>query len=582
MANKDDVPLMFRAQVGDRCSLQYAQSPDAETWLRQWQEGAENVPSEFNSPQLSTKSYQISWRFVSNVGQDDVIIRPVIGAKGCPFYPGSSMKGAFRQSCHQNRPDLVEKYCGKKLLDGSSEPGILRFHGGYPTNSEGWKNLNLLDVVHPQEKWQVTTGDRPSAKVQISLYRPFLKFGISSTIELDKAEWDAIWKIWRNALVNGIGCRTHAGYGKLEIAPAVQMPIPRTRLLFRFQLHGTGQAATLLNGIPEFRPNIFRAAIRGHAMRFLGGLTNSEQTAKYLTNILFGGIESNSENPRNQPIEGLLSTAVALFDPEDSSSNLRPDECLGTFQGKIPTYEAHLNLTWLLTREVPEEERLKLKTLIKYLSRFAMVFGGFGKSWRRADSRQFFIPNYQHLIGCHWQWWGDSLNIDERDLFSNGIADIQKINKFINTVRTAIREWMQLQEGIQPDTNQRISSWHEVWHRDTVQVWGRVATSGNDSRAIHWFHERFDPQFPQPTALKKSKLAGEIGRIGRLWHRMYPIILPQPRRINSPEIVMAPSGQFWELLTFFPSLQDERTSDFINFLRCEQDEFKQLWPRAIH
>jgi CRISPR-associated protein Cmr6 len=38
------------------------------------------------TPTYQMKPYQISWRFVTNGGQDDGMIRPVIGAYGIPFY----------------------------------------------------------------------------------------------------------------------------------------------------------------------------------------------------------------------------------------------------------------------------------------------------------------------------------------------------------------------------------------------------------------------------------------------------------------------------------------------------------------
>jgi CRISPR-associated protein Cmr6 len=52
-----------------------------------------------------------------------------------------------------------------------------------------------------------------------------------------------------------------------------------------------------------------------------------------------------------------------------------------------------------------------LKKLLEKLMQFAMVLGGFGKSWRRADHRLFFEDYYENdrykaLIGCHWQWGG--------------------------------------------------------------------------------------------------------------------------------------------------------------------------------
>lgn len=48
---------------------------------------------------VQTRTYNLTWRFITNSGQDDGVIRPAIGAKGWPYYPGSSMKGIFRRAC---------------------------------------------------------------------------------------------------------------------------------------------------------------------------------------------------------------------------------------------------------------------------------------------------------------------------------------------------------------------------------------------------------------------------------------------------------------------------------------------------
>ncbi|MEH2011571.1 hypothetical protein [Nostoc sp.] len=102
------------------------------------------------------------------------MICPVIGARGWPFYPGSSMKGIFRRAC--TIIEQAECYCGKDIKGGDFQPGILRFHGGYPT-SDTWQE-NLVDIVHPQQDWQVKDDKKSAgAFVQISLCKPELIFG---------------------------------------------------------------------------------------------------------------------------------------------------------------------------------------------------------------------------------------------------------------------------------------------------------------------------------------------------------------------------------------------------------------------
>ena len=103
------VPMMYRAQVEGRCQLQrLVPADDATRWAEEWI--GETYPE---APQFSEdvgpRSPTVTWRFVTNGGQDDGIIRPVIGARGWPFYPGSSMKGLFRQACTAAQAD---QYCG--------------------------------------------------------------------------------------------------------------------------------------------------------------------------------------------------------------------------------------------------------------------------------------------------------------------------------------------------------------------------------------------------------------------------------------------------------------------------------------
>ena len=82
------VPMMFRAQVNERSQLQYldpekrpgksrADEPqDVERWVDEWIDKAELLPEEqtqdVQTATYGAQSYQISWRFVTNGGQDDV------------------------------------------------------------------------------------------------------------------------------------------------------------------------------------------------------------------------------------------------------------------------------------------------------------------------------------------------------------------------------------------------------------------------------------------------------------------------------------------------------------------------------
>jgi len=343
------VPMMFRAQVEGRCQLQridparkatrerLRQKQDAEIWAEEWAEKTHPVAPLFGAG-VQTRSYQLAWRFVTNGGQDDGVIRPVIGAKGYPFYPGSSMKGVFRQACTLKQ---AAYYCGSEDLT----PGILRFHGGYPVKN--WTQ-NLVDLVHPQQGWQVKTvetSEKPSGEsgfALISLYQPTLQFGISSV--LSNTDWGEVWQIWERALGFGIGCRVSSGYGlpqaRLKPNGEIDHAVNATgEVLCRFFLKGEGQAPKLIDEQSEFRPNIFRGALRGHTLRLFGGLTDAN-SAEDLVETLFGGI-------RGQGKQGLLKLAF-------QQSSLELDTFSKGFSE--PIYNVTGELLWLLTPKPLSDE----------------------------------------------------------------------------------------------------------------------------------------------------------------------------------------------------------------------------------
>ena len=104
------VPMMFRAQIEGRCQIQRP-GEQADDWTQEWVDGADSNVPQFRE-NIRTREYTITWRFVTNSGQDEGEICPVIGAKGCPFYPGSSMKGAFLRVCPSEKQ---LEYCGGNI-----------------------------------------------------------------------------------------------------------------------------------------------------------------------------------------------------------------------------------------------------------------------------------------------------------------------------------------------------------------------------------------------------------------------------------------------------------------------------------
>lgn len=567
------VPRMFRSQITGRSQLQRldkdkkkaGEAQDVERWVSEWTDKAELVP-EKNTQDVATetfqaKSYQVSWRFVTNGGQDDGIVRPVIGASGIPFYPGSSMKGAFRQACEQaekvgNIPKgTCDTYCGSEI---DITPGCLRFEGAYPTND--WTE-GLLDLVHPQQGWQVMTrqtNNRPkgeSAYAQISLDRPTLRFAISSAKPLSSQQWEQIWRIWECAIASGLGSKVSGGYGQIK-----QTSHP---ILYKAKLKGQGQAAKLIDGTGEFRPNIFRAALRGHALRIFGGLTD-KLTAQNLVQDLFGGIQ------QREPTVGLLGLQ---FEPSQLEI-----ESFGSGKYVQPTYDVKGELIWFLTRSIADSaQEKKLKHLVARLMQFAMIFGGFGKSWRRVDHRKFFEEYYEDrynaLIGCHWQW------LEKSTQWRNvKVGRTEKIAAFIDSVRDAAREWIQCQD--QPlNENQWARDWREAWHPTNVQVWGRVAKDTDDSVAVHWFHESYQSRIQgiqSEGSIYKSSVTGKLGQISLIWHRMYPVVLLRRNPEDPKRPIVKNTCRYLELITIFPDDSQECTQ-FLDFLHTHPEDFQLLW-----
>ena len=64
--------------------------------------------------------------------------------------------------------------------------------------------------------------------------------------------------------------------------------------------------------------------------------------------------------------------------------------------------------------------------------------------------------------------------------------------------------------------------------------------------------------------------------IGRLWHRMYPIVLKKPDPANPKQEVPVSTPRYLELLTLFPDGTEE-FDRFVQYLTQDQQEFEQLW-----
>lgn len=577
---------MFQARIPERGKIQYAGNykPAATKWVNEWLTGCPPVPEPIDesiplalrrttpepvvkmpkfADHVKTGDYQIRWRLVTNGGQDEGVIRPVIGAKGLPFFPGSSMKGAFLRACP---PEHRMKYCGGEITEKGkkrTKPGILRFHGGYPIDMTwGEDPHRLVDVVHGQQPYQVMCNALHTANIQISLYHSNFRFGISSSAIPDHdPEWKKIWNIWEQALVRGIGSRVSAGYGYLdrinEDGSITQLE-NRDRVLLSVQLKGQGLTSQLLTKdennirIPEFRPNMFKAALRGHTLRLLGGITN-RQITEDLTNKLFGGT-----------IGGVSVGLIGInFQATMESLILKSHRYKRGINHEISmsTYDLRQGqLDLLKVNEVSPELEKFLGNLVK----FTLLLSGFGKSWRRVDHR-LFHPSYfdkgdKPMIGCHWEPATLSENLSEKLCVATDNSNLSSITNFIDEIRQQAIAWVE-SEGYQ--ANGYVNEWRETWHRNKVQVWARLA-SNNKSVAVQWFHDT-------NRRLKGSSLAGGMGKIGRVWHRMYP------RYVIKDGSLIRLENEFVEILTIFPEQSDRKSRQFMNFLAANNSGFSQIW-----
>jgi len=582
--NSSDVPMMFRAPLEKRCQLQRLvperqkanESQDAEIWVDQWDQGRGKVAPHFSTT-IQTQEKEINWRMVSNSGQDAGFIYPVLMKGGYPFYPGSSMKGVFRRACRQLEKDnaWVLEYCGG--LDGENlKRGCLRFHGAYACN-ENWRD-HILDLAHPQQAWQVkssasdklesppqktsvreidskpnlkpklkrSTNDslakprgesstKHSAFCLISLYRPTLKFGISSTKPLTDEQWAEVWAIWETAMQLGLGMRTSAGYG--HIRP------PQNKLeniLLTVKLNGQGMRSRLLDGTREFRPNLFKATLRGHTLRLFGGITDAE-TAKELTEQLWGGFGQGN------PVIGQVGIHFNCDPyPDGTSSTYRINN------GKLTLYHANPANTKNIEN---------LTVILKNIIRFSLLLGGFGRSCRRVD-HNLVMPDYSnHLIGCHWSLVDDPENLSD---FAIEINRMQKITAYFKHLDKLLRKWVKFQgKHCKNPTN-----WREAWNPNNVQVWGCIVNELEHSEAIKWFHENYQGS----KTIKRSVLTGKVEKkntqIGRIWHRMYPRYYKENDQLFHDRYI--------ELLTLFPNVDppnidqpsdsQKQINDFLEFL----------------
>jgi CRISPR-associated protein Cmr6 len=521
----EEYPMEYRAQIPGRCQRQFisekrTSTPDVVTWLKEWVRGAdEQFPSSLEkivvSESIRVFRIKINQRLISNSGIDDGLIRPTIATGGWPIIPGSSIKGLFRNRCRELIESRVIKWCGNSYDVDKTKQGTLRFHGAFPANTEWRKEGGAysLDLVHPQWKWQLGHKDLThSAFAVISLNKPDLIIPISSSDpSMTEKDWHDIENILITAVQsNGIGGRTASGYG-------VSGEIEPDRIIFQCSVLGRGTASKLLNGKPEFRSTMFRAAIRGMALRIFGGLCD-ENTAEQKVDELFGGITGE------KPMRGILNCRYI-------DTNL-PLLKKSQTDYPIELYTVSGRLQWSLNslkRTIAAKQLDNIKLLIEALHGLVMSLGGFGKGWRRID-HDFFgksikVSGYTTApIGCHWQW-DDYQSLPSLLKVMDG-ADIKSL---LETARSCALEHIGLDSGT------HIADWQEVIHPERTFVWTRIASSATDSLAMKWFHAKKSDNSDVPVALRlnRTEIGGRLENkkfndgptsVSRAWHRMYPLL----------------------------------------------------------
>jgi len=482
-----EIPMMYRAQISGRCSLHLIKNNKSheKTDLDIWTEELVNSKDESKRPYYQYQGLEeilqegnflkfklaFPFRVVSNCGQDS-ILRPVIDGRGIPMIPGSSIKGIFRRACQerdQKKPaeQLTDKYCGN-----TDQPGILRFHPAYPLGD--WASIKLennepsykiLDVVYPQQPRQVEENNKSQgAFALVSFAQPTFIFSITSSKCLTQEEWNTIKGILKTGLSKGLGGKTSSGYGLpfLAFHPNIQV-----------RLIGTGITSVLLTGEPEFRPNLFKAVLRGHTTRLLAGCSNDQSLINRQVNDLFGSTQAPSK--------------VDLYCDIKS----QPDQWDKTFN----------NLQLDLYLKVDKKSVNFLETVLK----FAYTMGGFGKSWRRVWHKDFYPDkSYKKLIGCHWRSNNDWID---------DIKSEKNLKTFLDSLEIICRQYL----SFNAQTTLNAINWRESWHKERVSVYSKVVEK---SAAIELFH---DPTFKTTPAIGGRKPGQDRPTfVSSVWHRMLP------------------------------------------------------------
>ncbi len=521
-----NVPKMYRAQIQGHCSLQYISDDRGDNDLFQWLNEWVNFNADGNIQQfkrddrpqgLHNNVYRIHisfpYRVFTNCGDEGSIQRPTLGKNGIPFIPGSSIKGLFIRACNDEQK---QRLCGKIDAQGQQRQGKLRFHGAYPLGD--WtgrvqaqinrqrNNLRetrylLLDLVHPQQERQVQdlNSNTTTAIALISFYKPTFSFEFSSTDP--NTDWEEVKTIFNKALINGLGGKTNCGYGFTSNNKLPDSIVSAESI--KLNLSGGGVSSSLLAGevtvpinwndnIPkgdgeaEFRPQMFKAALRSHISRLLAGASANETQVKAQITAFFQLAE---ELEARDDRLNIFWQSQAFNNRVTHSFNR---------QGGNRRYETR----GILHIYAPQQVR----DFVEMACKFAYVMGGFGKSWRRV-SHQKFKPNYDRdnfAIGCHWE----GVDLDWLEVNS-----LETLTQFLNNAHAAARQILN-----SPNNARYLTQWREAWHPNNVSVYAMETTA---SLAIDLFHN--DVFKYTPGIGGKEVGDNRPTSVSSVWHRMLPI-----------------------------------------------------------
>jgi len=549
------VPMMYRAQVRGRCSLQYGRDEkDLKRWTTEWvnPDTANGDQPKAQQPEpvlgwdgdIYRMKVEFPWRVFTNGGEDS-IFRPAIGKNGIPIIPGSSIKGLFERLARSHKNEEIRReirrYCGD-----ADHQGLLRFHGAYPVGDwAGTKKVRIdggqsrveetryrmVDVVHPQQSRQVgqNKGKSPQAIATVSFFEPEFIFELSCQpkLRLDETGWKKVGGLLRRALRPGLGGKTSSGYGLYVL--------PKDKYALNIRLSGTGVRSLLRSNEPEFRPNLFKATLRGHAFRLLSGVCKDEQKVKRVVDHLFGG----TRKPGSVDIYWDMSGK-----PQFNTQG----------REKTPVYQA--------TGTLRLDAQGRDLTFGRQLVLFSYLMAGWGKSWRRAwhtgpaGWHPGFMPHYTtRAIGCHWQW------LDSEEINLPDVSTPEKLQQFLRQLRQQCQQYLGL--STQSSGNQYLG-WRETWHPERVTVY---ASRTPQSNAISLFH---DDEFKTTLAIGGKETNDRRPKaFSCVWHRMLPL-----------------EEDYLEIVTLFHGNRRLWKRDEVDQLLpfcslLEEDNFRRVYGRKI-